>query len=102
MTATTNTPLNRGWSVGTIWGIPLGDFGLFASLLLSFSLGFAGFFGATFLAIVTLLFYNQGGHHNVDFADAYKFVGLPVGLGVLALSLVLFGFLWIRRKVAGK
>jgi hypothetical protein len=98
MTATAKYDTNRG----RVFGIPLGDFGIFSSLLLSFALGFVGFFGATFLAIFTLLFYNEGGHHNVDFADTYKFVGLPVGLIVLALSLALFGFLWIRRKVAGR
>ncbi len=96
MTATANTSTNRG----RVFGVPLGDFGLFASLLLSFSLGFAAFFLATFLAIVTLLFYNEGGHHNVDFADTYKFVGLPVGLIVLAVSVAFFGFLWVRRKVS--
>jgi hypothetical protein len=102
MTATAKSPANRGGGIGTIWGIPLGDFGLFASLLISFSLGFASFFLATFLAIFTLLFYNEGGHHNVDFADTYKFVGLPVGLLVLAVSLIFFGSLWIRRKIAGR
>jgi len=102
MTATRKTQPNREQGIGTIFGIPLGDFGLFASLLLSFSLGFAAFFGATFLAIVGLLFYNQGGHHNVDFADTYRFVGLPVGLVVLALGLAFFGFLWIRRKLSGR
>jgi hypothetical protein len=102
MTATANSPANRGRSIGTIWGIPLGDFGLFSSLLLSFSLGFASFFLATFLAIFALLFYNEGGHHNVDFADTYKFVGLPVGLIVLTVSLLFFGSLWIRRKVSGR
>jgi len=102
MTATAKTPPNRAQSIGTVWGIPLGDFGLFASFLLAFSLGFAAFFGATFLAIVTLLFYNEGGHHNVDFADTYRFVGLPVGIVVLALGLAFFGFLWIRRKVSGR
>ncbi len=102
MTATAKSPANRGGGIGTVWGIPLGDFGPFASLLISFSLGFASFFLATFLAIFTLLFYNEGGHHNVDFADTYKFVGLPVGLLVLAVSLIFFGSLWIRRKIAGR
>jgi hypothetical protein len=100
MTANAKTPPNR--SIGSLWGIQLGDFGFFSSLLLSFSLGFAAFFGATFLAIVTLLFYNQGGHHTVDYADTYKLVGLPVGLGILVLSLSFFGALWIRRKLAGR
>src|SRR5271156_2097448 len=102
MTATRKTQPNREQGIGTIFGIPLGGFGLFASLLLSFSLGFASFFLATFLAIFTLLFYNEGGHHNVDFANTYKFVGLPVGLVVLAVSLIFFGSLWIRRKISGR
>ncbi len=98
MTATANSSANQG----RVFGVPLGDFGLFASLLLSFSLGFASFFLATFLAIFALLFYNEGGHHNVDFADTYKFVGLPVGLVVLTVSLLFFGSLWIRRKISGR
>ena len=102
MTVSANTSTNQSRGIGTIWGIPLGDFGLFSSLLLSFSLGFASFFLATFLAIFALLFYNEGGHHNVDFADTYKFVGLPVGLVVLTVSLLFFGSLWIRRKVSGR
>jgi hypothetical protein len=101
MTAMTTTANTRSNSF-RLFGIPVGDFGLFASLLLSFSLGFASFFGATFVAIFSLLIYNQGGHHNVDFADTYKFFGLPIGLGVLALSLFFFGFLWIRRKITGR
>jgi hypothetical protein len=98
MTRTDNTASNSL----RLFGIPLGDFGWFASVLLSFSLGFAAFFGATFLAIFSLLIYNQSGHHNVDYADTYKLFGLPIGLGVLALSLVLFGTLWVRRKVSGR
>jgi len=102
MTATANSPANQDRGSGKIFGVPLGDFGLFSSLLLSFSLGFGSFFLATFLAIFALLFYNEGGHHNVDFADTYKFVGLPVGLVVLGVSLIFFGSLWIRRKVSGR
>ena len=102
MTATAKTQTDRRPSRGTVFGIPLGDFGLFSSLLLSFSVGFASFFLATFLAIFALLFYKEGGHHNVDFADTYKFVGLPVGLVVLTVSLLFFGSLWIRRKVSGR
>jgi ABC-type spermidine/putrescine transport system permease subunit II len=102
MTATAASSAKQGRGSGKTFGVPLSDFGFFSSLLLSFSLGFGSFFLATFLAIVALLFYNEGGHHNVDFADTYKFVGLPVGLVVLVLSLVFFGSLWIRRKVWGR
>jgi len=98
MTAIANTSANET----RVFGVPLGDFGFFSSLLLSFALGFASFFLATFLAIFSLLFYNEGGHHTVDFADSYKYVGLPVGLAVLAVSLLFFGSLWIRRKVSGR
>ena len=87
---------------GRVFGIRLGDFGIFSSLLLSLALGFIAFFGSTFVAIFAILIYNSVGHHAVNLADSYKFVALPVGLGVLALSLVLFGSLWIRRKVAGR
>jgi hypothetical protein len=102
MTATTNTPPSRQRGSGTFFGIPLGDFGLFASFLISFSLGFAAFFGATFIAIFTLLFYNQSGRHAVNYADSYKLAGLPAGLIVLLLSLIFFGALWIRRKASGR
>jgi hypothetical protein len=80
----------------------MGDFGIFASLLLSLALGFMGFFASAFVAIFAILIYNSVGRHAVDFADSYKFVALPVGLVVLAVSLLLFGGLWIRRKVAGR
>ena len=36
---------------GRFFGIPFGDFGLFATILLSFSLGFLAFFATCFLAI---------------------------------------------------
>ena len=36
-----------------------------------------------------------------DFADSYKYHRLSRGLVVLALSLVFFGSLWLRRKVSG-
>jgi len=96
------TTANSAPASGRFFGIPLGNFGLFASLLLSFSLGFAAFFGATFVAIFSLLIYNQAGHHTVNYADTYKLFGLPIGLGVLTISLLFFGFLWIRRKLTGR
>ena len=98
MTTTANSPSN---SV-KVFGIPVGDFGLFASLLLSFALGFTAFFLATFVGIFALLIYNEGGHHTVNYADTYKLFGLPIGLFVLAASLLFLGFLWIRRKVSGR
>ena len=89
-------------SRGRLFGIPLGDFGLFSSLLMSFSLGFLGFFAATFLGIFGILIYNSAAHGAVNFADSYKYIGLPAGVGVLVLALAFFGSLWIRRKIVRK
>ncbi|HEY0795657.1 MAG TPA: hypothetical protein VGD64_07730 [Acidisarcina sp.] len=88
-------------SSGRLFGIRLGDFGLFATLLLSFALAFASFFAVTFVSIFAILIYNTAGHHAVDFADAYKFIALPVGLVMLAVSFATLGFFWVRRKVRG-
>ena len=85
---------------GRFLGVPLADFGLFATILLSFSLGFLAFFATCFVAIFGILIYNSAGHHNMNFADSYRYIALPVGLAVLAVSLiVLLGF-WLRRKLS--
>lgn len=84
---------------GRFLGIPFGDFSLFASLLLSFSLGFIAFFATCFFAIFGILIYNSAGHH-VNFADSYRYIAFPIGLAVLALSLVIFLGLWLRRKLS--
>ena len=85
---------------GLVFGLPLGNFGLFASLLISFSAGFLAFFLTTFVGIFGILFYNTMGSHTVDYAVAYKNIALPVGLVVLLVCLLFFGFLWIRRKTS--
>ena len=53
------------------------------------------------MAILSILFYNSAGHHNVNFADSYRYIGLPAGLTVLAVSLVVLLGLWLRRKLSG-
>ena len=53
---------------GKFFGIPLGDFGLFTSLLMALAVGFLSqFFLFTFLAIVGIMIYNGMGH-RVDYA----------------------------------
>jgi len=86
---------------GRFFGIRLGDFGLFATLLLSFSLGFLAFFATCFVAIFSILIYNGTGHHNLNFADSYLYIALPVGFTVLAVSLIVLLGLWLRRKLSG-
>jgi hypothetical protein len=83
---------------GKVLGFPIAGFSLFQSLLLSLASAFFMFFLATFLAIVSLLCWNQLGGHTVNYADSYKYVGLPAGVLVLLIALPTFGALWIRAK----
>ncbi len=83
---------------GYLFGVPLGDLGWFTSLVMSFAIGFAAFFAATFCAIVTMLLYSAVTHRYVDFANTYKWFGLPVGIFVLLTALTYLGTLWIRRQ----
>jgi hypothetical protein len=89
----------RAFGSGYLFGIPLGDLGLFTTLIMSTAVGFAAFFAATFCAIITLLFYKVATSHMPDFTITYKWVGLPVGIAVLILTLAYLGTLWIKRKL---
>jgi uncharacterized membrane protein len=84
---------------GTVLGFPLEGFGLFTSLLLAFAGAFFTFFASTCLAIFALLAWNLIGHHDVNFADCYLYVGFPAGIVVLVLALPVFGTLWVRAKL---
>jgi hypothetical protein len=84
---------------GGVFGFPLEGFGLFTSLLLSFASAFFTFFATTCIAIFALLGWNLIGHHTVNFADSYLYVGFPAGVIVLAVALPVFGMLWVRAKL---
>lgn len=84
---------------GTFLGFPLEGFSLFQSLLLALASGFFTFFASTTIAIFTLLGWNLIGHHAVNYADSYLYVGFPAGVIVLLLALPVFGTLWIRAKL---
>jgi len=92
--------LNEKKTLGTgyVFGAPVKDLGWFASLIMGVAAGMMAFFAATFVAIFSILFYNAGGHH-VDFALTYKWVGIPLGLTVMALSLGYLGTFWVKRKL---
>ncbi len=83
---------------GTVFGFPLEGFSLFQSLLLAFASAFFTFFATTCLSIFALLAWNIFGHHTVNYADTYLYVGFPAGVVVLLVALPLFGTLWIRAK----
>jgi uncharacterized membrane protein YphA (DoxX/SURF4 family) len=89
----------RQQSAATLFGIPIGELGWFASLLMGTATGFAAFFAATFLAIFTILILNSTGHRSIDFALSYRWVGFPVGMVALATAWSYLGTLWLRRQV---
>ncbi len=93
----TQNDVERARRDGTLLGIPLGDLGWFQSLLMGLATGFAAFFLATFLAIVGLLIYNTVTQRTPDYALAYRVVGFPVGVVVMALALGYLGIQWSRR-----
>ena len=84
---------------GSFLGFPLEGFSLFQSLLLTFASAFFVFFLTTMLAIFGLLAWNLIGHHTVNYADSYLFVGLPAAVVTLLIALPLFATLWIRAKL---
>ena len=83
----------------SLFGVPLGGFGLFASLLLTLAAGFFTFFLSTCLAIFSLLFWNLGGGHSVNYADSYLYVGFPAGCVALVVAGLVLAILWLRSKM---
>lgn len=82
---------------GRLFGIPLGDLGLFASLLIGAALAFVAFFAATFLGIVSIMIYNATTHHTVDYALSYERGGLVAGILTLVVAWGFLGTQWVRR-----
>lgn len=85
-----------------IFGIPLGKLGFLSSLLMAVAFGCIVFFATCFLAIFSLLIYNEAGHHAVDMADAYRYVAFPAGSVALCIALAVMLGLWARRKISGR
>jgi hypothetical protein len=92
----TQSPHTNG---GKVLGFPLRGFGLFTSLLLAFAAAFFTFFATTTVAIFALLGWNLFGHHAVNYADSYRYVGFPAFLLVLVAALPTFAVLWVRDKL---
>jgi hypothetical protein len=84
---------------GVLFGVPVGDLGWFASLLMGTAAGFAAFFATTFVSIISLLIFNTVSGRAIDYAYTYKRVGLPVGLVVLGVAYGYLARLWITRQV---
>lgn len=88
-------------SAAKLFGIPVGDLGFFANILISVALGFITFFVVTFLSIFGLMLYNGIAHHAVGLDAGYKYIAFPAGLLVLLASLVTLVGFWLRNRLAG-
>ena len=87
----------------TLFGIPVGRFGFFSSLLVSVASGFLVFFLSTFCAIVGVMIYDSAHHISMQNLNiSYKFIAAPVGLTAMLFSLAYLLSLWIRRKLASQ
>ena len=81
---------------GYVFGAPVRDLGWFATLLMGMASGMAAFFAATFVGIISILFWNAAGHH-ADYAASYRLVGLPIGATVMVMALAYLGTFWAKR-----
>ena len=63
---TTANDVERARRDGQLFGIPLGDLGWFASLLMGAAVGMTAFFLATFVAIFVLLIDMSVTHHSLS------------------------------------
>ena len=82
---------------GRLFGVPLGELGLFSRLLIGAATAFAAFFAATFLGIVGIMIYNSTTHHTVDYALSYERGGLIVGVLTLVVAWGFLGTQWVKR-----
>jgi hypothetical protein len=98
----THNDVERARREGELFGIPLGDLGWFQSLLMGVATGMAAFFLTTFVAIFGFLTYAMVSGKplgEIPIQNAYKLVGFPVGVVVMALALGYLGVQWSRRMV---
>jgi uncharacterized membrane protein len=82
-----------------LFGVPVGDFGFFASLLVAVSAGFLTFFAMTFLSIIGVSIYKGITHSPITLAVSYKYIAFPAGVLVLVVALAFLMTLWVRRKM---
>jgi len=95
----TANDVQRARREGVLLGVPLGDLGWFQSLLMGVATGMAAFFLTTFVAILAMLVYQMATQRVPAYQLAYKAIGFPVGVVVMALALAFLGVQWSRRMV---
>ena len=82
---------------GYLFGVPVRDLGLFATVLMGLTTGFLVFFLGTFFGIVGLMIYNGTGHHTADYSWSYSRVGLPAGILAAVVALGYLLSMWVKR-----
>ena len=87
---------NANYTGPRFFGAPVGDFSVAQTLLITVASGFVAFFATTFLAIMTMLVLTAMGR-KVDFAIAYKWVGLPAGIVTLLAAAVFLSSALVTR-----
>jgi hypothetical protein len=87
----------KSFGDGYVFGVPVGELGWFAMLLMGTAAGFAAFFAGTFCGIFGIMIWNAATHGAVDFAMSYRRVGLPLGVVVLVGAYGILGTMWVRR-----
>jgi hypothetical protein len=84
----------KTFAAGYVFGAPVHELGIFASLIMGLAVGFMGFFAATFVGIVVVMI-SSG--HPADYTISYRLIGLPVGLLLGVVSLGYLGTFWVKR-----
>ena len=86
----------KTFASGYVFGAPVRDLGIIASLIMGLAVGFMGFFAATFVGIVVVMVMIASGH-AADYTISYRLIGLPVGILLGGASLVYLGTFWVKR-----
>ena len=86
----------KTFAAGYIFGAPVQDLGIIASLIMGLAVGFMGFFAATFVGIVVVMVMISSGH-PADYTISYRLIGLPVGILLGVSSLLYLGTFWVKR-----
>jgi hypothetical protein len=87
----------KAFGEGYLFGVPVGELGWFAMLLMGTAAGFAAFFAGTFCGIFGIMIWNAATHGAVDYAMSYRRVGFPLGVVVLVGAYSSLGTMWVRR-----
>ena len=87
---------SKSLAAGYVFGAPVHELGLIASLIMGLATGFIGFFAATFVGIVVVMVMIGTGH-PADYTMSYRLIGLPVGTVMGLGALAYLGTFWVKR-----